>query len=103
MVVNDCEIDRFARDLIARHGLRAARVAAQRLNEMIDRKNLRDRDIWACVVHLIHQQQGASPIRAEHPIYSVQPVPQMAAASRAAPYPMHTGAPLPEIRVMAVV
>jgi hypothetical protein len=102
MVVNDVEIDRLAYDLVARHGLRAARVAAQRLNEMIDRKNLRDRDIWACVVHLIHEQQGPSPVWAERP-YSVQPAPQMAAISRAAPRPMRTSVPLPEIRAMAAM
>ena len=31
----------------------------ERLNEMIDRNNIRGRDIWACVVHAIHEQQGA--------------------------------------------
>jgi len=34
---------------------------------MIDRNNIRARDIWACVVHLIHEQQGTGPVWAEHP------------------------------------
>jgi len=58
MVVEDREIDRLARALIEKYGDRAARIAAERLNRMIDRNNTRGRDIWACVVHAIHQQQG---------------------------------------------
>jgi hypothetical protein len=61
MFVKDAEIERIARELLAEHGPRAARVAAERLNEMIDRNNIRGRDIWACVVHAIHEQQDASP------------------------------------------
>jgi hypothetical protein len=62
MVVSDAEIERLARDMIAQHGPRAARVAAERLNEMIDRDNIRGRDVWACVVHVIHEQQGSGPV-----------------------------------------
>jgi hypothetical protein len=62
MVVSDAEIDRLARDMIARHGERAARVAAEKLNEMIDRDNVRAQEVWACVVHLIHQRQGSGPV-----------------------------------------
>jgi hypothetical protein len=29
---------------------------------MIDRNNIRDRDIWACVVHAIHERQGTGPV-----------------------------------------
>jgi hypothetical protein len=47
--------------LLAEHNGRAALVAAERLNAMIDRNNIRGRDIWACVVHAIHEQQGTSP------------------------------------------
>ncbi len=65
MIVTDVEIERLARDMIAKHGPRAARMAAERLNEMIDRNNIRGRDIWACVVHAIHQRQGTGPIWAE--------------------------------------
>ncbi len=62
MVVHDAEVERLAGDMIARHGANAARVAAQRLNEMIDRNNVPGRDIWACVVHEIHQRQGSGPV-----------------------------------------
>jgi len=61
MLVKDAEIERIARELLAEHGPRAARIAVERLNEMIDRDNVRGRDIWACVVHAIHEQQGISP------------------------------------------
>jgi hypothetical protein len=61
LLARDAEIERIARELVAKHGPRAARIAAERLNEMIDRKNFRGRDIWACIVHAIHEQQGTSP------------------------------------------
>ena len=61
MPVEDGDIERIARELLAEHGGHAARVAVERLNEMIDRDNSRGRDIWACVVHAIHEQQGTSP------------------------------------------
>ncbi len=67
MVVNDAEIERLAGDMIARHGPRAARVAAERLNEMIDRDNRRAQEVWACVVHLIHQRQRTGPVWADPP------------------------------------
>jgi hypothetical protein len=62
MVVSDAEVERLARDMIAQHGDRAARIAAEKLNEMIDRDNVRGRDVWACVVHLIHERQGTGPV-----------------------------------------
>lgn len=49
--------ERVALGMIARHGAGAAREAAIRLNRMIDCGDLAARDIWACVVHLIHQRQ----------------------------------------------
>jgi len=61
MVVSDREIERMADQLIARHGLDAARVAAERLNQMIDRNDTSGRDLWACVVHVIHERQGTGP------------------------------------------
>ena len=64
MLVTDAEIDRMAREMIARYGSRAAEQAAERLNDMIDRDNIRGRDIWACVVHAVHQRQGTGPGRA---------------------------------------
>lgn len=62
MVADDAEIERLAQDLIAKHGPRAAWVAAERLNEMIDRNNIPGRDVWACVVHAIHERQGSGPV-----------------------------------------
>ena len=65
-MVASTEIERLARDMIARHGDRAARVAAETLNEMIDRDNVRGRDVWACVVHAIHELQGTGLAEAEN-------------------------------------
>jgi hypothetical protein len=62
MIVTDAEIARLAREMIARHGPRAALVASERLNEMIDRNNRHGRDLWACVVHVIHERQGTGPV-----------------------------------------
>ena len=67
MVASDGEIERLAREMIAQHGDRAARAAAEKLNEMIDRDNVRGRDVWACVVHLIHERQGTGPVWAHQP------------------------------------
>src|SRR5437016_12599695 len=61
MLVKDAEIERIARELLAEHGARAAWIAAGRLNELIDRNNIRGRYIWACVVHAIHEQSGPGP------------------------------------------
>lgn len=62
MVRDEAEIERIARDMIARHGPEAARESIERLNEMIDRNNVPGRDLWACVVHRIHQHQGTGPV-----------------------------------------
>jgi hypothetical protein len=62
MVRNEGEIERVAREMIARHGPGAARQAIERLNEMIDRNNIPGRDLWACVVHRIHEHQGTGPV-----------------------------------------
>jgi hypothetical protein len=61
MLVSDAEVERLAREMIATHGPRAARAAAERLNEMIDRNNIPGRDVWACVVQAIHARQGSGP------------------------------------------
>jgi hypothetical protein len=61
MVVTDPEIERIADELIAEHGRQAARVAAERLNQMIDRNDADGRELWACVVHVIHERQGTGP------------------------------------------
>jgi hypothetical protein len=47
--------ERVAVGMIARHGANAAREAASHLNRMIDLGNLPARDLWACVVHVIHE------------------------------------------------
>ena len=46
MVVTDAEIERLARATIAKHGSRAARVATERLNEMIDRNGTEPSEGW---------------------------------------------------------
>lgn len=61
MIVGDAEIDRLAIALIEAHGDGAARFATERLNEMIDRNNIPGRDLWACIVHRIHERQGSGP------------------------------------------
>jgi len=50
-------IDRAARAMIRRHGTGAARAAVERLNAMIDRGDGPGRDMWACIVHAIHERQ----------------------------------------------
>ncbi len=62
MVGSDAEIERIAREMIATHGSGAARAAAEQLNQMIDRNNIPGRDLWACVVHRIHERQGSGPV-----------------------------------------
>ena len=39
------------------HGANAAREATVHLNRMIDRGDLAGRDLWACVVHMIHEKR----------------------------------------------
>jgi hypothetical protein len=62
MVRNEAEIEQIARQMIAQHGPEAVRKAIERLNEMIDRNNIPGRDLWACVVHRIHEHQGTGPV-----------------------------------------
>jgi hypothetical protein len=49
------EIDRKARLLIQQHGSRAALLAADALNQCIDREEWEGRDFWARIVHRIHE------------------------------------------------
>jgi hypothetical protein len=51
--------ERVAVGMIARHGPNAAREATIRLNRMIDRGNMAARDLWACVVHVIHERKAS--------------------------------------------
>ena len=87
MLATDLEIAGLARDLITRHGLHAAGVAVQQLNEMIDRNNVHERDIWACVVHLIHERQGPSPLWANRSLYAVRRGSQLPIAAQVAAHP----------------
>ena len=80
MVVSDAEIERLAREMIAQHGDRAARAAAEKLNEMIDRDNVRGRDVWACVVHVIHERQGSGPVWAHQAADWHNPIPSLRSA-----------------------
>ena len=59
MQTSEGEAITIARDLIHQHGARAAHVAVQRLNTMIDNDDWRGRDLWARVVHAIHELQGS--------------------------------------------
>jgi hypothetical protein len=65
MVVGDSDMERIAGELIVKHGPQAARVAADRLNAMVDSNDLRGRDIWACIVRAIHLRQGTAPVEAD--------------------------------------
>jgi hypothetical protein len=65
MIVRNADIERIARELIAKHGPDAARVAAGQLNDMIDRNDIGGREMWACIVHVIHEQQGTGPVVAD--------------------------------------
>jgi hypothetical protein len=65
MVVGDAAIERIAGELIVKHGPQAARVAAERLNAMIDSNDLSGRDLWACIVRVIHLRQGLGAVEAD--------------------------------------
>jgi hypothetical protein len=52
-------VQRKARQLIAQHGMGAAQVALDRLNESIDREDWYERDVWARVVRAIHEQRAS--------------------------------------------
>jgi hypothetical protein len=56
--------ERVAISMITRHGADAAREATVHLNRMIDRGDLAARDLWACVVHVIHERQEYTRDRA---------------------------------------
>ena len=60
MQTSEGEAIRIARDLIREHGTQAVFVAVERLNTMIDGDDWRGRDLWARVVHAIHELQGSS-------------------------------------------
>ena len=51
-------VDELARSLIEEHGIRAVGVAVERLNQSIDERDVHGRDLWAQVVHAIHEHQS---------------------------------------------
>lgn len=51
------KVDEAARDLIEQHGIRAAYIAVERLNQSIDQGDRNGRDFWAQVVQAIHEYQ----------------------------------------------
>lgn len=55
--MSDPEVEFIARALIAQHGGQAACAAVNHLNAMIDLGDFHRRDMWARVVHEIHQKQ----------------------------------------------
>ena len=55
MPTSEGEAIRIAREMIVRHGDNAVFVAVERLNNMIDGDDWRGRDLWARVVHAIHE------------------------------------------------
>jgi hypothetical protein len=57
VIVMSAKVDKAARDLIEQHGIRAAYLAVERLNESIDRRDQNGRDFWAQVAHAIHESQ----------------------------------------------
>lgn len=61
------KIDRVALAMIRRHGAGAARAAVERVNAMIDRGDGPGRDLWACVVHAIHENAGDADAADEGP------------------------------------
>jgi hypothetical protein len=61
MLSNDAEVERLAREMIAKYGRRAAEVAIYKVNEMVDRENTKGRDLWASVVYSIRDRQGNGP------------------------------------------
>jgi hypothetical protein len=76
--VFDPEIDFIARAIIAQHGDGAARAAVDHLNAMIDQGDFHSRDMWARVVHAIHDQQRLCP-EAAHGVTSARESTQLAA------------------------
>ncbi|HEY1797111.1 MAG TPA: hypothetical protein VGG57_13430 [Stellaceae bacterium] len=76
--VLDPEIDFIARAIIAQHGDGAARAAVDHLNAMIDQGDFHSRDMWARVVHAIHDHQRLCP-EAARGVTSARELTQLAA------------------------
>ncbi|HVC51522.1 MAG TPA: hypothetical protein VND87_05840 [Stellaceae bacterium] len=79
--VFDSEVDFIARALIAQHGVGAARAAVGHVNAMIDLGDFHRRDMWARVVHAIHDYRRLTPDQA-HGVTSRRELSQLAAMAR---------------------
>ena len=61
-MASDAAVDRLAREMIERHGAQAALRAVERLNDRIDEQDWKGRNLWAIVVHAIHDLQNAGQV-----------------------------------------
>jgi hypothetical protein len=59
VLASEAAIQALAREMIERHGAEAALRATERLNDRIDNADWNGRDLWAAVVHAIHDLQRA--------------------------------------------
>lgn len=57
--MTEADVEESADALITQYRARAVYVAIQRLNESIDRGDLRNRDFWAQVVRAIHATKAS--------------------------------------------
>jgi hypothetical protein len=57
MSASEEEVRRLAREMIKQHGPQAAFRASERVNDRIDENDWDGRDVWARVVHAIHDLQ----------------------------------------------
>jgi hypothetical protein len=62
VLASEAAVQALASDMIERHGAEAALRAAERINERIDNADWSGRDLWAAVVHAIHELQPAVPL-----------------------------------------
>ena len=60
-LAREAAVHRLAREMIERHGDQAVLRAAERLNERIDQQDWGGRDMWASVIHVIHELRRAAP------------------------------------------
>jgi hypothetical protein len=61
MLTGEATIQALASEMIEQHGADAAVRAVERVNDLIDRRDWSARDVWAAVVHAIHDLQQAVP------------------------------------------
>jgi hypothetical protein len=61
VLTGEAAIQALAREMIERHSAKAAVRAVERVNDRIDRRDWSGRDVWAAVVHAIHDLQHAVP------------------------------------------